>query len=330
MSLTEDTTEEIAASLISFSISKALETSKTGVYQTTSNSPPQRKSNVSKAQGEIEDRPHSEAVSSVLPTPSTSPQDSSKLEPKEESSAESMDASTLIDRLGLKHWECGCLKPDNLRCRKLIKGGKRLDVDSLNRSMTGLTQSSPELISKLDRLASLVHCHCHNNNDRENASRTEDWKTKFPVGENDIDQAVPAEKLIRKVLPRISPLCGWTGPENKPCEKRIGGQRVQNCTKTIDAIVMPEIYPDDASLDFFLRVLDVNMYCNDHVNTDRLGVALWKESILEIRKSVDLKLMMYRGLLTPRHSPSLSPESERGDPVTFWLPTALRHYQEER
>jgi hypothetical protein len=284
MSLTEDTTEEIAASLISFSISKAPETSKTGVYQTPSNAPPQRKSNVSKAQGETEDRLHSEAVSSVLPTPSTSPQDSSKLEPKEESSAESIDASTLIDRLGLKHWECGCLKPDNLRCRKLIKGGNRLDVDSLIRSMTGLTQSSPELISKLDRLASLVHCHCHNNNDRENASRIEDWKTKFPVGENDIDQAVPAEKLIRKVLPRISRLCGWTGPENKPCEKRIGGQRVQNCTKTIDAIVMPEIYSDDASLDFFLRVLDVNMYCNDHVNTESWGGIMEGEHLRDPQK----------------------------------------------
>lgn len=46
----------------------------------------------------------------------------------------------------------------------------------------------------------------------------------------------------------------------------IGGQRVQNCSKTIDEIIKPEVYLDDAYLDGFLEILEANMYCDHHIN----------------------------------------------------------------
>jgi hypothetical protein len=132
---------------------------------------------------------------------------------------------------------------------------------------------------------------------------------------------------------------------------RIGGQKVQNCTKTIDEIVKPQVYLDDAHLDGLLKVLETNMYCHIHIDSRPLkNVALWKSSIMEIRKQelvqsiesnapegvecqtrapntqetksprtkMSNNLILHnRALPTPRNSQSLSPDFNR-NPATFW------------
>lgn len=68
--------------------------------------------------------------------------------------------------------------------------------------------------------------------------------------------------------------------------------RVQNCSKTIDEIVKPEVCLDDAYLEGFLKVLEANMYCHHHINRRHLKyVAQWKLSIFEIRKKAGSKMM---------------------------------------
>lgn len=55
--------------------------------------------------------------------------------------------------------------------------------------------------------------------------------------------------------------------------------------KTISKILIPDIYLNDDSLDYFLQVLKENMFCHLHIHHQGPEkVATWKKEILKIRK----------------------------------------------
>ncbi|OCK75834.1 DUF1766-domain-containing protein [Lepidopterella palustris CBS 459.81] len=352
MSSSKDTQEEIAASLSS--LSKSLKPNTTRIYPSPPSSPPQTKSNVSKARRGFEDELRSSGTgSSVLLTPPTSPpRNTSNLTSKEEKPAENktqMNASALKTLLGVDNWRCGCPTTKEKPCRIPIPEGNRDQVNSQIESMVTLTQSSPELEAKLDKLATLVNCRYHDCGGPKD-SRIESWTTAFPVGDKPV---VSVEKQIRKALGHVSTQCIGITKDEISCKGRIGGRKVQNCTKTIDEIVKPEVYLDDAYLDSLLKVLETNMFCRFHMNQQRHKNVEWKSSIMEIRKKADLELVQSiennaperlesraqapntqetgslstkksndlvlhnRGLPTPRNSRSLSLDLDQ-DPATVW------------
>jgi len=135
--------------------------------------------------------------------------------------------------------------------------------------MTTLTRSSPELEPELDKLAVLVYCSQHDAGDPK-VSRIEDWIVAFPIGDDDTEPVVSVEKQIRKALGRIPVQCIGITSKEKPCKMKIGGQKVQNCVKTIDEIVQPEFDVDDVYLNGLLKVLETNMYCHFHMNKQPL------------------------------------------------------------
>lgn len=133
---------------------------------------------------------------------------------------------------------------------------------------------------------------------------------------------------------------------------------MENCKKTIGEILKPDVYNDDACLDWLLEVLNANMYCPTHVAMRSLeNVTLWKSRILKIRKQLDLEsvepatekqrlertethtlasptqnspclssetsanlITDLQGLLTPRIL-RLSSSEFNGDATTFWPKT---------
>lgn len=356
MSSSKGTQEEIAASLNS--LPKSQKTRTTPIYPSPPNSPPQMKPNISKARREFKDELHSsQTVSSVLLTPPTSPpRKASNLMPKEEKLAENttqMHASILKSLLGLDDWRCGCLTLKKEPCTRRIPEKNKDQVNSQIQSIITLTPSSSELEAELDKLVMLVHCYQHDCGYPKD-SRIDAWTAAFPVVGNDTKLVVSVEKQIKKALGRVSAQCIGITLKGKRCNWGIGGQKVQNCTKTIDEMVKPEVYLDDAYLDGLLKVLETNMYCHVHMNKQRLKkVALWKSSITEIHKRADSEvvqsiesnapegfesqtraantqdtgtlstkksnnlILQNRGLPTPRNSRSLSTKFDR-DLDTFW------------
>ena len=356
MSSSKETQGEIAANLNS--LPKSQKTEKRPIYPSPPNSPPQTKQNISKARREFENEPYpSGTVSSVLPTPPTSPpQNASNLMPKEEEPAENktqMNATTLKSLLGLDDWRCGGLTQTNYPCQRPIPEKNKDLVNSQIEAMKILTLSASELEAELDKLVMLVHCYQHDCGYPKD-SRIDAWTTAFPVVDDDIKILMSVERQIKKALGQVSAQCIAMTPKNKRCLWGIGGQKVQNCTKTIHEIVKPEVYLDDAYLEGLLKGLEKNMYCHVHMNKKPLkNVALWKSSIMEIRKKAPLELvqpiesnapegfesqvraanpqdtgihstkktnnvvLQNRGLPTPRNSRSLSTKSDR-DLATFW------------
>jgi hypothetical protein len=109
--------------------------------------------------------------------------------------------------------------------------------------------------------------------------RLEAWRLAFSPGS--ADGSVPevsVERLIRKVLKPLSAECIREG-----CKEKIGGQKVQNCERTIQELTKQELYSDNDKLRLLLRVLVWNKTCTTHYSSTQFAcVAAWKESIIEI------------------------------------------------
>jgi hypothetical protein len=271
-----------------------MKTNTTPIYPSPPNSPPQTKLSIPEARIESEEEFCSPNVVAGVPlSPPTSPPQNSSNSMRSERPVEKrswMNASTLKTSLGLGDWQCGCDKGGNKGiCRKPIGKERRKLINSHVESMTTLTPSSPELEAELDKLFSLVHCHFHG---QQKSARLEKWKVDFPVGDADTKRVVSTEKQIKEALGQLSNLCIWGMLEGELCLKSIGGQRVQNCANTIDKIVKPQVFLEDAHLDYLLEVLETNMYCPGHIGKIQFKkVALWKSKVIEIRKPTNSELI---------------------------------------
>jgi len=359
MSSSKDTQEEISNSLNSHPKSRKANTPP--IDPCLPIWPPQTKQDISKAPREFEDELHSSGMASALIlTPPTSPPPSdADLMSKQEKPAENktkVAALSLKAKLGLDAWKCGALTKKNTPCTRPIGEGKQDRIISQIESMISLTWFCPELESELDKLVMLVHCHLHDCGNPKD-SRIETWITAFPDGNSDSKPVPSIEKQIRKVLGCVSTQCIWTMPNHNRCKLGIGGRKVQNCTKTIDEIVKPEVYLDNADLGGFLKVLETNMYCHLHVKRGPFQyVAVWKLNIFEIREKAASKVVQSiesnapgclesqtrapgtqetrkisvsnnsnlalrnQELPIPRRSRSFSPRFDQ-DPVAFWPET---------
>ncbi|KAI4262947.1 MAG: hypothetical protein L6R42_001883 [Xanthoria sp. 1 TBL-2021] len=348
--------QEIAASLNS--LPESQKPKKTPIYSSPPHSPPQAKLDVSKARRELENELHSSgAASSLLPTPPTSPaRNASDLMPKEKEPPKNenqMNISNLKSRLDLDGWRCGGLTKKEKPCTLSIPEENRDRISSQIESMITRTLPPLELESELDKLVMLVHCHHHDHGYPKDL-RIDAWTTAFPVIDDDTKLVVSVQKQIKKALGPVSTLCIGVTLKGIRCKQKVGGQKVQNCTKRIDEIVKPEVYSQDAYLDGLLKDLETNMYCHLHMNKQPLkNVASWKSSITEIRNKAESELLQSignsapegleslirsensqdtknlstkksnnflwqnRGLQTPRSSRSLSTELDR-DPATSW------------
>ncbi|KAH7393565.1 T5orf172 domain-containing protein [Cadophora sp. MPI-SDFR-AT-0126] len=261
--------------------------------------------------------------------PTTPPRNESALTSKEKPAGNRnyIKVTSLKAHLGLDVWRCCCIKKDGAPCQMPRSKDTDVQINSQLESMITLTRSSLEFESELEKLVMIVHCNYHRSPNYKE-SRIETWATVFPDGDGNTEPSF--EKQIRKALDQVSTQCIGITTSDKRCKMGIGGQRVQNCSKTIDEIIKPEVYLDDAYLDGFLKILEANMYCHHHINRRPLKyVAQWKLSIFEIRKKGGPKMMPYstknnntlvsqnRGLPAPRSSRPLALDLAQ-DPAAFW------------
>lgn len=105
-------------------------------------------------------------------------------------------------------------------------------------------------------------------------------------------QASPDALVQREIsssFGRLTTQCIGMMRENRRCGNRIGGQRAQNCIKTIQEIAEPGVYLNDANLDHYLRVLAANMCCHHHTNQIPFQrVTCWKGRIMSIREKASV------------------------------------------
>jgi len=260
-------------------------------------------------------------VSCALSPPTALRHLSASTAPEKKPAENEFNASTLRTRLGLDEGRCGGPKKDTRGpCRNWSPAANKGPITSQLEAMTGLTQASPELRSALDKLAMLVHCK-HHDNGLPKKARLEVWTTKFPLGQADADRAALVEKRIRRLLDLESTRCiGIASSTRSRCKNGIGGQRVQNCARTIDEIVKPDIHLDDSFLDGLLKVLETNMHCHYHVNKHPPKmVASWKSSIVGIRGEQPIESAgssAPEGARNPARAPNTQePESPATKPV---------------
>lgn len=264
-----------------------------------------------------------------------------------------LDSETLRARLKLNDWRCGGSKPNGEPCQQQIHEKRQANIRSQLEKISTLSQTSENLGVELETLIMLVHCWSHDHGNAKE-DRLELWAEVFPQGSVSLTAAI--EKQIKKALGRVEQRCIGINQQRERCGRNIGGQRVQNCRKTINEILQPDVYRDTELLEGYLRILEVNMYCPSHI--DKQGckmLSTWKSSIVDILEKFNCELVRDASLLvssveddaeaidsetvsestdvtkeivrnngqlsTPRNTRSLSPEFYHS-PSKFW-PSAL-------
>jgi hypothetical protein len=277
----------------------------------------------------------------------------SSMKDYDQTEAEALDSQTLRTLLKLDDWRCGGKKLNGEPCQRRISEKQQVKICSQVDQMLTLSQSSENFDDELEALIMLVHCN-HHDHGYAKEDRLELWAKVFPQGS--ASSTVTVEKQIKKAFGQVEQQCIGLTQMKERCRRNVGGQRVQNCRKTIEEILQPDVYEDAELLEGYLRVLEVNMYCTVHIEKQGYKrVSTWKSSIIDILEKSRTELVRDASLLitsvedeaeainneavsestditketvwsngqlpTPRNTRSLSPEFYHS-PSKFW-PSAL-------
>ncbi|KAK3081643.1 hypothetical protein LTS18_004448 [Coniosporium uncinatum] len=211
-------------------------------------------------------------------------------------------------------WRCGAQTATNTECQRyILKGSKQL-IDLQLTSMTDLTRASPDFEPTLLKLVVLVHCYQHVGGPPKER-RLEAWRLAFLPGSADgSEPEAPVEQLMRKALGMLSTECiargnGWT------CERRVGGQKVQNCERTLQELVKQDIYSSDVKLELLLKVLEWNRTCSDHESSRQFtSVAAWKKSVMAVLPAP--KPVVNRAIANNApNEPQMPPRAQASPPI---------------
>ncbi|KAK2596143.1 hypothetical protein QQS21_006420 [Conoideocrella luteorostrata] len=205
-----------------------------------------------------------------------------------------VDIAGLRALLCLDNWRCGSTTKQGTPCKLLTAKQIRPQVDSHFLLVARLTQSSPESTGELETLARLVHCRLHKT-DGHIEARIKIWNACLPSGEQ-INPAIALETEVRGILgPPTTKCLGETITQRncsvdsiaqESCSVEIGGRRVQNCARTVDKIaelVTPR-FEAKLEIEYFLKVLERNRYCENHSNFPLEHTSAWSLRIHEIRR----------------------------------------------
>ncbi|KAJ5446650.1 DUF1766-domain-containing protein [Penicillium cf. griseofulvum] len=192
------------------------------------------------------------------------------------------EASNLKSLFGIDDWRCGSLTKDQKPCRRPVANKLRDRIEDHIGSMIVRHPSSPQFQLDLEKLVDLVHCRQHRRG-YVKQMRLDTWMDSLPSGPDQASHGTSIERKIELCFGRLSTQCIGTTGENKRCSKPIGGQKAQNCTKTIKKISSADVYLNGISLDYFLRLLSTNMYCHLHMKQSSLKeLTPWRERIKDV------------------------------------------------
>jgi hypothetical protein len=230
--------------------------------------------------------------------------------------AEVRDVDTLMARLQLNDWRCGGCKPDGELCQRPIYEKRQVKIRTqLGQLLTHL-KPSENLDDELEKLVMLVHCHSHDHGNAKE-DRLELWTRALPQASATFTFTI--ERHIKKTLLRqLEQKCRGTTQRKTRCGQNIGGQRVENCRKTINEILQPDVYEDADLLERYLKVLEANMYCHFHEGNQTYKMVMtWKTSIMDTLEKSKTELVGDANLLTPpaeSHTGSINSETESKGP----------------
>ncbi|KAL3476577.1 T5orf172 domain-containing protein [Aspergillus californicus] len=203
-----------------------------------------------------------------------------------------LDITSLEGQLDLNGWKCGSrTKTTGKPCNRPIATAKQAKALIRLQLLVSLLRLSENPEKELRLLAKTVHCH-HHKHDPDLDYRVEKWKAALPLGDNASEPNAPVGVMITKLLGEVSVRCVGTTSDNVACNDRMGGRKVQNCSKTIQKIAKPEIHSHNDELKYFLRVLAENMYCHVHQSQTPKQVKIWMLEITKFRDAEDLESLL--------------------------------------
>ncbi|CZT11975.1 uncharacterized protein RAG0_15974 [Rhynchosporium agropyri] len=166
----------------------------------------------------------------------------------------------------------------------------------------------------------LVHCHQHRAG-RPIGRRLEAWKLALPPGSADSSEPdAPLEQRIKNALGLLSVEC-IARSTKCTCKTRVGGQKVQNCERTLQELAKHDVYSDEAKLELLLKVLEWNGTCSTHQSSRQFTwIEAWKKSIIAVLPLPEL--VVGRAITNNARNKPHTPPGHRTDPCSA-APTGL-------
>lgn len=210
--------------------------------------------------------------------------------------------AALKARLSLDDGNCGALTLKDMACRRSIPAQNIGAIDSSLQKLSAMTQSSEELDRELEDLVRLVHCSLHRYG-RSSEIRVCSWIEALPKGNDAQKSPVVLAREVKKALGPISPTCAGRTKAGAPCRKRIGGQKVQNCRRSIAELVNVDDLPDGALWELFLSILEANRYCDMHIlQQSTQNVRRWLNDLVPIHKAAQPSRPASSGFVYPANA----------------------------
>ena len=190
---------------------------------------------------------------------------------------------TLKAQLSLHDRYCRAPTQRNTPCRIPSPVRNKSEIALKLSTLRAMTQSSDELVSSLEDLARLVHCHLHDYGHPSDA-RVDNWIASFPKKEGSQQSQTVLSRKIKQALGGVSSQCGGRTKAGKQCSKHVGGQKVENRRKTIAEILEMDDHSYKTKLQLYLSVFEVNRYCHLHISQQSMrNVDRWLRDLLVIR-----------------------------------------------
>lgn len=186
--------------------------------------------------------------------------------------ATSLDLSQLKVKMSIHDGKCGSnTKTTAKPCQRNGPAKNSAKIDSFVESLLVSTNSAVQLEIQLRSLAQLVHCDKHDHSEYIE-SRIDTWISVMPVATDGMQHKGSLQRRIRRVFGQVPTKCAGFNKEKKPCGAKTGGQKVHNCTKTVEEIVTAVVASeegisdgvDDVSIGHLFKVLEYNLLCRFH------------------------------------------------------------------
>lgn len=189
-----------------------------------------------------------------------------------------IDVESLKLNLLLDTMRCRCPTSKGSPCTRSIPTSDHMGAQALLRMLNRRNLPLERLVECLESLVSLVHCFQHNSRFAKE-SRLSTW-ISFIVRPSGAPK--PAQLVSRDIARALdlSGRCIGLTKSDARCKRSIGGQRVHNCRRTLERLVDPEVYYNEAFVDAFLKVMEANRYCDIHIKQDQTKLrGSWKSAI---------------------------------------------------
>ncbi|KAK3175438.1 hypothetical protein K4F52_010268 [Lecanicillium sp. MT-2017a] len=188
--------------------------------------------------------------------------------------------------LGLHRQQCGGTTRELRRCKNPVPARSTSLAESAIESLRARKGFLADFEAQLSRLARISLCHVHYGQPEQVESRVDSWMLSSDEALNVKQPIVSLKRRVCKVFGLLPTTCTGFEAAEVACTKGLGGQKLQNCTKTFWKIAeLCHLSAEEELLEYYIRVLGSSILCQSHDRATTARRREWEERLTRLRNT---------------------------------------------